>query len=127
MTKLYNLSKFKQFRKELRTNMTEPEKKLWVKLRRKQFLGLRFHRQFSVGKYILDFYCPEKRIAIEIDGSQHLNVEIKINDAERTRFLESLNIKVLRFQNHEVNNLQSVLDTIERELTPSSASQTLPL
>lgn len=107
--------------------MTEAEKKLWRKLRKKQFLNLRFHRQYSIGKYILDFYCPEERIAIELDGSQHLEDDIKINDNARTLFLESLGIRVLRFQNQEVNNLQSVLDTIEREITPLSLRDISPL
>ena len=81
-------------------------------------LGFKFRRQHSVTFYILDFYCPEKKLAIELDGEQH-----KQNykyDSYRTRYLGAFNIKVIRFWNWEVqSNLDKVVDQIRKELTPS--------
>jgi Uncharacterized protein conserved in bacteria len=66
-----NNEKFKPLRQTLRHQQTDAEKKLWNALRGRQLLGLRFCRQFSVDNFILDFYCPEKKLAIELDGGQH--------------------------------------------------------
>jgi very-short-patch-repair endonuclease len=110
----YNNPKLKFRRKELRHNETKEEKLLWVSLRRKK-LGFKFTRQYSVGPYILDFYCVEKRIAIELDGSQHLSN--KDYDKERDNYLLMNDIKVLRFWNREISvNIDKVLDRIKREL-----------
>jgi very-short-patch-repair endonuclease len=90
----YNDPKFKLRRKELRSAETPEEKLLWDKLRRKS-LGHKFSRQYSAGPYILDFYCSDKRLAIELDGFQHL--ENKDYDIYRDEYLELNDIKVLRF------------------------------
>lgn len=117
-----NRSSLKAGRKELRKNQTESEKVLWQKLRNRQINNLNFFRQYSVGGYILDFYCPEIHLGIELDGSQHMNQENNEYDQQRTSYLEANNIKVLRFWNNEVlENLEVVL---MRVLT--KVSQLLP-
>jgi very-short-patch-repair endonuclease len=111
----YNDPKFKPRRKELRHNETEEEKILWKSLRRKN-IGFKFSRQYSAGPYILDFYCSEKRIGVELDGSQHL--ENKDYDEERDNYLLMNDIKVLRFWNSEINgNIDEVLKKIKIELS----------
>ncbi len=86
--------------RELRRNATEAERLLWQHLRRLQLHGYRFRRQHPLGEYILDFFCFEKALAIELDGNEHLQqVEY---DSERTKWLESQGIQVLRFQNAQV-------------------------
>lgn len=114
MTILYNKSKNLPKRLQLRKNQTPQETLLWARLRRGQ-LGCKFKRQYSVGPYVLDFYAPIKKLAIEIDGSQHLeNIEY---DEERTAYLLNFGIKVLRFWNNEVNaNMERVIDKILGEL-----------
>ena len=67
----YNDQALKGVRRRLRRETTEAERVLWSKLRNRQFHGLKFYRQYGVEKYILDFYCPEKRLGIELDGGQH--------------------------------------------------------
>ena len=90
-----------EFSQELRTNMTKEEKHLWYDFLKK--LPYTINRQKVLGKYILDFYCAEAKIAIELDGSQHYEQEAKKKDAERDRFLLEQGITVLRYTNLEVN------------------------
>ena len=112
----YNHKKLKDRRKELRKDATPVEILLWEKLRRKQ-LGFKFFRQYSVGMYILDFYCPIRRIAIELDGGHHAEAENKIYDQERTQFLKNLDIEVLRFWNTEVfEDIEKVVKRIKSKL-----------
>ena len=109
-------------RRKLRKNQTEAEARLWSCLRKKG-LGYKFVRQYGVGKYILDFYCPLKKLAIEIDGSQHAEEENELYDTVRTKYLESGNIRVLRFWNNEVlSNMDGVLDKILEELEKAEDS-----
>lgn len=99
-------------RRVLRNNMTPYEKILWQYLRKKQ-LGFKFQRQYSIGNFIVDFYCSEKRLAIEVDGIHHqiLNAEY---DKQRTEFINQFNIIVLRFTNEEVfTNIEKVIDEIQ--------------
>ena len=97
---------------ELRKNMTKEERKLWY-----EYLNaypLRFRRQVTFGNFILDFYCAAAKLAIELDGSQHYGEEGLAKDAERTRFLESNGIVVLRFPNTDVTgNLRGVCELID--------------
>jgi len=98
----------------LRNNATPQEVILWSRLRRNG-LGYKFRRQESIGKYIVDFYCPEKKLIVEIDGWRHKENETYDND--RTTYLESLGLKILRFWNNEVNdNLEGVILRIEEHL-----------
>lgn len=100
---LHNRNSLKLFRKNLRNNLTLAEKKLWYYLRNSSLQGHKFRRQHSVGPYILDFYCPAKKLAIEIDGDSHFQTHAAEYDLNRTQFLEKLNIRVLRFLNTEVH------------------------
>jgi very-short-patch-repair endonuclease len=102
--------------KELRKDLTASEKILWSYLRRRQQLGMYFRRQHPYGIYILDFYCFEATLVIEVDGGIHLNQ--KEYDEERTRYLESSGLTVLRFKNQEVEgNILEVIDKINKYLT----------
>ena len=100
MSFIINDPSFKTRRRTLRRKQTDAESKLWQRLRNKQVHGLKFYRQYSVGSYILDFYCPQRLLAIELDGSQHLAA--KEQDEDRTDYLQGLGIRVIRFWDHEV-------------------------
>jgi very-short-patch-repair endonuclease len=96
-------------RRSLRKQQTPQEVILWSRLRRKQ-LEYKFRRQHSVGLYILDFYCSSKKLAIEIDGSQHFETEAQDYDEKRTQYLNDKGIQVLRFTNADINtNIDGVL------------------
>jgi len=111
---IYNDPKLKQRRKELRKKETKEEKLLWANLRRKK-LGYKFTRQYSVGPYILDFYCMEKKLAIELDGFQHINN--KNYDKERDGYLLINGVKTIRFWNSEISdNMDVSLDKITKLL-----------
>ncbi|MBI5077732.1 endonuclease domain-containing protein [Candidatus Falkowbacteria bacterium] len=113
MQYLCNDESTKNRRRELRKKQTESECKIWNILRDKQMRGLRFFRQYSIGQYILDFYCPCRRIAIEIDGEHHAESAQKTNDERRTLFLSRQNIQVIRFWNNDVlKNMEGVWRTI---------------
>src|SRR5471030_228172 len=101
--------------RQLRSNPTEAEKRLWSKLRLKQIKGYRFRRQVPVGPYIVDFICLAKRLIIEVDGGQHsANIE---QDLARTAWLESQNFHVLRFWNNEVlGNIEGLYEVIVQHL-----------
>ena len=117
MRSIYNNMTLKNRRKELRKNQTEAEKVLWQELRNRQFFGLKFFRQYSIGMYIVDFYCPKLRLAIEVDGSQHAEKEKHEYDKERTVYLKHLDITVLRFWNNDVlNNIDEVLLSISEKV-----------
>jgi len=114
MTILYNKTKNLEKRKFLRRNQTPQEVILWAHLRRNQ-IGFKFKRQYSIGSYVLDFYSPRNKLAIEIDGSQH--IENKDYDVERSEYLFVLGIKIIRFWNNEVNtNIDGVINKIISEL-----------
>lgn len=99
--------------RELQTKQTNAETLPWLFLRNRDYCGFKFRRQHPVGGYILDFYCHEAKLAIELDGSGHADGERKRYDAERTKVLEGAGIKVLRFWNDEVlKELESVLEEI---------------
>ena len=92
---------------QLRKEPTPAERKLWAVIRNDQ-MGVNFRRQHAIGKYIPDFVCLEKKLIIELDGSQHL--EQQEYDQERTKYLESLGYKVIRFWNNEVTkNIDGVI------------------
>jgi very-short-patch-repair endonuclease len=120
MKYLHNDPALKNRRRELRKNQTDAEKRLWASIRNRQFYKLRFLRQYSIGPYILDFYCPALNLAIELDGGQHNEDKGEIYDAERSRFLKDRGIDVLRFWNHEVlQNIRGVLAKLEEMCNPS--------
>jgi BirA family biotin operon repressor/biotin-[acetyl-CoA-carboxylase] ligase len=96
----------------LRKAMTDAERKLWSHLRKNQ-LSCKFRRQFPIGKYVLDFYSPQIKLNIEIDGGQHYTEEGKKRDQERDQYLKTQGIEVLRFADNEVfQNEDGVLNMI---------------
>lgn len=100
--------------KQLHRNMTSAEVKLWAKLRAHQ-LNIHFRNQHAIGKYVVDFCAPRKKLIIELDGSQHLEQEEY--DQERTHYLESQGYTVLRFWNNQVmSNIESVILAITQAL-----------
>ena len=103
--------------RELRKNATEPEKLLWNLLRNRALHDAKFRRQHPISSYILDFYCPEAKLAIELDGSQHLEENKAKYDKERTKILKEQGIKAIRFWNSDVTNrTEEVLNAIWEEL-----------
>ena len=115
MSDIHNPEFTKEFRRELRNNLTPAEAILWKFLQNKQLNGKRFRRQHGVGPYILDFYCPSLKLAIELDGEQHFFEEGIAYDKIRTEYLNTFNIKVIRFENDEVlHQIENVLEEIER-------------
>ena len=103
--------------RRLRSGMTDAEHRLWFYLRRKQLDGVPCYRQKPIGPYVVDFYLPELRLVIEVDGSQHLTQLGMEADAKRTAYLKSLGLKVIRFDNRQVLlETHAVLDVIWGEL-----------
>jgi very-short-patch-repair endonuclease len=104
--------KLLQHAREMRRQPTEPERRLWQRLRGKRLGGYKFRRQQPLGAYIVDFYCHEARLIVEVDGDSHAFQEAY--DGERTTWLEGEGNKVIRFWNVEVmQNLEGVLQVIE--------------
>ncbi|HET9218839.1 MAG TPA: endonuclease domain-containing protein [Terriglobia bacterium] len=99
---IHNRSSLTERRRELRRNSTQAEELLWACLRNCQLDGKKFRRQHSIGPYIADFYCPECRVIVELDGAGHTNFLDIERDDNRTRFLERFGTRVLRFENKEV-------------------------
>ncbi len=108
--------------RELRRRATEAERVLWERLRNRRLGGLKFRRQHPLGPYIVDFYCAEHRLVIEVDGPIHERQ--KERDALRTEYLEAYGYRVLRFTNEDVlTDIEAVLERILaacREPSPSS-------
>lgn len=100
MTYQYNRNIVKNA-KILRKNQTEEERKLWYTFLNK--LPYKFRRQKTIGNYIVDFYCAEKKLVIELDGSQHYQEDNALNDKLRDLYLNGLGIKVLRYSNRDIN------------------------
>jgi very-short-patch-repair endonuclease len=97
--------------RRLRKSMTAAEKTLWNKLRRGQLNGMYFRRQHPYGNYILDFFCHEANLVVEVDGAIHMSS--KEYDEERTQYLESTGLRVIRFKNDEIQeNVDNVIKTI---------------
>ena len=110
---LINIPPLKSRRRDLRNNPTPEEAALWKHLQRRQVLGKKFRRQYSIGRYIVDFFGVECDIAVELDGAPHFRELGEEYDAERTLFLQGLGIEILRFENRVVReNIEAVLETI---------------
>jgi very-short-patch-repair endonuclease len=133
MTDVFNHKHQKQIRKILRKQEVGAEKLLWGKLRNNQ-QGFKFRRQFGVGNYIVDYYCPKLRLAIEIDGSTHSTDKEIANDKIREKFLNCLGIVVKRYTNHEVYkfteavlvDINKICFDLERKLKKLDAYFTKP-
>lgn len=116
--------------RRLRSRMTDAETKLWQAVRRDKLCGLNFRRQHPIGNYVLDFYCPQIRLAVEVDGGQHS--ESQTRDERRTRILNQKGILVVRYWNNEVlGNFEGVLahltQNIQVRAEKITPSLTLPL
>ena len=98
-----NVKELERERKELRSFGTAAEAVLWLSLKNRQIEGVRWRRQFSVGRFILDFYCPECKLGIELDGIQHYSLDGSDYDDRRSRWLEAnFGIQILRFENRDI-------------------------
>ncbi|MEP6705514.1 MAG: endonuclease domain-containing protein [Acidobacteriota bacterium] len=134
--RLHNRIQIEARRKQLRRNLTPAEAALWNVLKKSQLSGRKFRRQYSVGKYVLDFYCVEEWLAIELDGEVHRNEAAQAYDHTRKVFLNGAGIKVIRFENFLVfEELEYVIHHIEsnfgwtkvsRSTTPSAETAATP-
>ena len=112
----YN-KQLQEYSRELRENMTDAERLVWAKTRRKQLKDRQFYRQKILGNYIVDFYCPKARLVVEVDGSQHYIEEGIKKDMLRSDYLRTLGLRVLRFSDREVfENLDGVIEKIYENL-----------
>jgi very-short-patch-repair endonuclease len=102
MTYYKNDPDFRDFRTKLRKKLTPAEAALWNILKRSKIEGRKFRRQYGVGKYVLDFYCPSERLGIELDGYGHFSVADVLYDNKRKRFVNHFGIKIIRFDNETV-------------------------
>ena len=97
----------------MRRALTPPEARLWAQLKGRKLEGLKFRRQHPVGPYILDFYCPEQGLAVEVDGMIHGDAEQLRHDARRTTWLATKGVSVLRIASCDVrNDVEGVLNAI---------------
>ncbi len=120
--RIHNQQNLKDLRKQNRNNLTPAEAKLWKHFRNSQ-LGRKFRKQHSVGGYILDFYCPVEKLAIELDGRDHFTNNGFARNEARTKYLNSLDIRVIRFENKEVfEQLDGVLAGITAQFTTPNPS-----
>jgi very-short-patch-repair endonuclease len=114
MSQLYNLSQQKPTRQYLRTHSTRAEIVLWLSLKGRQMLGYKFRRQYGIAHFILDFYCPELRLAIEVDGASHEASQTRAKDVIRQREIEKRGIYFLRFTDDQVlGSIEHVCTMIE--------------
>src|SRR3989344_6295266 len=114
MTQIFNKKSQTSKRRILRKNAPQAELALWLALRNRKIGGQKFKRQFSIGRYVVDFYCPEFNLVVEVDGNYHLSPETKNYDLDRQEFIESLGINFLRFSDKEVlENMDEVTNKIK--------------
>ncbi|MEE9258058.1 MAG: endonuclease domain-containing protein [Nitrospinaceae bacterium] len=117
MPRIFNKNSEKTKREYLRKNMPKAELLLWTKLKGKQLKGYKFRRQYSVNQYIIDFYCPKAKLAIEIDGDSHLDKKTVYYDQKKQASIEAFGIKFLRFNNLEIfESLDGVINEIQKHL-----------
>ena len=97
---------------------------LWIHLSNRQMLGYKFRRQYSVDRFIIDFYCPELKLAIEVDGDSHFTPLARVYDLGRQHHIESFGIRFLRVMNEDVyHNLDAVLDEIAATIRATEGSK----
>ena len=110
-------------KRRLRSNMTGQETRLWSRLRARQLQGLKFRRQHGIGPYIVDFYCPEQSLVIEVDGDSHADADQIVKDQRRDRYFQSLGLRVIRYINDDIlKNLDGVLEDLAERLSSGSTS-----
>ena len=114
----YNLEELKETRSFLRTHSTSAETALWKSLKNRQLDGRKFRRQFSVGEYVLDFYCPAEKLCIELDGQPHFTTQGHIHDVKRDKYLSDQGIRVARIENKHVFKIhEQVLEFIKEHFS----------
>jgi len=107
--------------------MTSPEQVMWAHFRLKQFHSLKFRRQHGIDNYIVDFYCPEKRVAIEVDGDTHAEEKQVQLDKERELHLQSLGIRVIHYCNRDImSNIEGVLEDLWQKLSAEISTSPNP-
>jgi very-short-patch-repair endonuclease len=117
MSRLFNRTYQKPIRQKLRNNATVAERLLWSQLKHSQLGGYKFRRQQGIAKYVVDFYCPQYKLAIEIDGATHSTPGQIVHDKERQAFIENEGVHFLRFTNADVfENMDWVLETVLNDL-----------
>lgn len=110
--------------RQMRREMTQPERELWIALRAKRFDGVKFNRQVVIGPYIADFVCRSRKLIIELDGATHDDAS---RDDQRTAFLEAQGYRVIRFWNNDVmTNLDAVLGALSEALATAPLPNPLP-
>ena len=103
--------------RELRKNMTKAEQKLWQHLRQKKIMETKFRRQHPIDRFILDFYCHDARLVIEVDGGYHNDEDQQVYDEGRTQELMEMGLEIIRFTNNEVeSNIEEVIEKIKLKL-----------
>ncbi len=117
MTKVYNKKEMTKTRKALRNSMPKAEVILWSHLKGKQFRELKFRRQYSIGHYVVDFFCPKIRLVIELDGESHLSKTQRIRDKTRQKIIEKTGIKILRYYNTDIyENIEGVFTDLGKNV-----------
>ena len=128
MTRLLHYdSALTQLARSLRSALTDSERHLWGRLRRKQLHGVQFYRQKPIGTYIVDFYAPRAKLVVEIDGSQHSKGEHAARDAHRDEYLTGIGLRVMRFNSSEVlTDTDSVVEAIYQMIAPKVPEEIPP-
>ena len=117
MTKHFNKLSEKGIRRNLRQNQTEAEKLVWRFLHKRQLLETKFKRQFSVDHFVIDFYCPELKLAVELDGASHNEPEKKKYDIKRENYLKNFDVTFIRIKDEELfGNPNKAFAKIENEI-----------
>ena len=120
--RIHNKPELKQFRRALRNNSTSAEAMLWTYLKEKQLEGRKFRRQHSIGNYIVDFYCPCEQLVIELDGENHFWEDGLQQDINRSNYLHTIGIRVIRFENKWIfEDLEFVLREISNQFLISNS------
>ena len=118
MTIHFNKSSEKTNRRKLRRNSTEAEEILWEHLKDRKLFKMKFRRQYSIDQFVIDFYCPKIKFAIELDGKIHLDKNVKNHDENRDGFLSNFGIKILRIKNDAVlNDIDGTIESIKKNIT----------
>lgn len=106
----------KEFRRKLKRQMTRAEHLLWLQLKNRNFKNLKFRRQHGIGPYIVDFYCAEKHLVIEVDGDIHAETEQIQKDKFRENYLKNLNLHIIRVFNNDIYaNMDGVLEYLNEQ------------
>jgi very-short-patch-repair endonuclease len=124
---LHNDPVFKTLRQKLRNNPTPAESLLWQRLRSRQFHGLKFRRQQGVGNFVVDFFCYQLLLAMEVDGDTHGSPQARAHDKTRDDFIRSYGITMIRITNDDVlRNIDGVMTYLEQRLPPLLISKSVP-